>query len=137
MADDVVLQEAVDALRDGNKARAREMLTELIKHDQNNVEYWVWLSGAMETPKEKVYCLQTAIKLDPENVAAKRGLTLLGVLPADENVPPFSLNRPRTWEEKLLLAHEKPKLKGWAAVRASPVFRLGLIVLLVGAIAGG
>jgi tetratricopeptide (TPR) repeat protein len=137
MADDVVLQEAVDALRDGNKARARELLTELIKNDQSNVEYWIWLSGAMETTKERIYCLQTALKLDPENATAKRGLTLLGVLPADENVPPFSLNRPRTWEQKLLLAHEKPKLKGWAAVRASPIFRLGLVVLIIGAIASG
>ena len=137
MADDVVLQEAVDALRDGNKARARELLTELIKNDQNNVDYWVWLSGAMETTKEKIYCLQTAFKLDPENVSAKRGLTLLGVLPADENVPPFSMNRPRLWEQDLLLAHEKPKLKGWAAVKASPVFRLALVILIIGAIGSG
>ena len=118
MADDVVLQEAVDALRDGDKARARELLTELIKHDQNNVEYWIWLSGAMETTKEKVYCLQTAFKLDPENAAAKRGLILLGAMPADETIQPFSVSSPRAWEERLLLAHEKPKLKGWAAVRA-------------------
>jgi tetratricopeptide (TPR) repeat protein len=137
MADDVVLQEAVDALRDGNKARARELLTELIKNDQNNVEYWVWLSGAMETPKEKIYCLQTAFKLDPENVSARRGLTLLGALPADENVPPFSMNRPRLWEQDLLLAHEKPKLKGWAAVKASPVFRLAIVILIIGAIGSG
>jgi tetratricopeptide (TPR) repeat protein len=137
MADDVILQEAVNALRDGNKARARELLTELLKNDQGNVEYWIWLSGAMETTKENIYCLQTAFKLDPENVTAKRGLTLLGVLPADENVPPFSLNRPRVWEQNLLLAHEKPKLKGWAAVRASPVFRLGLVILMIGAIASG
>jgi tetratricopeptide (TPR) repeat protein len=136
MADDVVFHEAVDALRRGNKSRARELLTELIKANQNNAEYWIWLSAAMDTAKERVYCLQTAFKLDPENVTAKRGLILLGVLPADETVQPFPMNRPRTWEEKLLLAHEKPKLKGWAAVKASPVFRLGVVILLVGAIVG-
>ena len=137
MADDVVFQEAMEALRGGDKAHARELLTELIKEDQNNAEYWIWLSAAMETAKERVYCLQTAFKLDPENAAAKRGLILLGALPADETIQPFSVNRPRAWEEKLLLAHEKPKLKGWAAVRASPIFRLSLIILLVGALAGG
>ncbi len=137
MADDVVFQEALDALRQGEKARARELLTGLIKEDQNNAEYWTWLSAAMETPKERIYCLQTALKLDPEHAAAKRGLILLGALPADETVQPFPLSRTRPWEEKLLLAHEKPKPTGWAAVRASPVFRLGLIVLLIGAIAGG
>lgn len=137
MADNVVFQEAMDALRDGNKARARELLTGLIKDDQNNAEYWVWLSAAMETAKERVYCLQTALKLDPGHAAAKRGLILLGALPADETVPPFSMNRPRAWEENLLLAHEKPRLKGWAAVRASPVFRLGIVLVIIGAVAGG
>ncbi len=136
-ADDVIFQEAVDALRGGNKTRARELLTGLIKNDQNNVEYWIWLSGAMETPKERIYCLQTAFKLDPQNATAKRGLILLGALPADETIQPFPMNRPRAWEEKLLLAHEKPKPKGWAAVKASPVFRLGIVILIIGAIASG
>ena len=136
-ADEVVFQDAIDALRDGNKARARELLTGLIKNDQNNVDYWIWLSGAMETPKERIYCLQTAFKLDPENATAKRGLILLGALPADETIQPFQMKGPRVWEEKLLLAHEKPKLKGWAAVRASPVFRLGIVILIIGIIASG
>jgi hypothetical protein len=137
MADNVVFQEAMDALREGNKAHARELLTGLIKEDQNKTEYWIWLSAAMDTAKERIYCLQTALKLDPENASAKRGLILLGAMPADDTVQPFAVNRPRTWEEKLLLAHEKPKLKGWAAVKASPFVRLGLVILLVGAVAGG
>jgi tetratricopeptide (TPR) repeat protein len=137
MADDAVFQEAIEALRAGNRTRARELLTDLLKTDQNNATYWVWMSAATDSAKERIYCLQTALKLDPENATAKRGLILLGALPPDETVQPFPINRPRAWEEKLLLAHEKPKPKGWAAVKASPVFRLGMIVLLVGAIAGG
>ena len=81
----------------------------------------------MDTAKERIYCLQTAFKLDPGNAAAKHGLILHGALP---RMKPFSLspvNRPRAWEEKLLLAHEKPKPKGWAAVKASPVVRLGRV----------
>lgn len=137
MADDLVFQKAVDALRAGNKTQARELLTALIKEDQHNAEYWTWLSAVMETPKERIYCLQTALKLDPEHAAAKRGLILLGALPADETAQPFPISRTRPWEANLLLAHEKPKPTGWAAVRASPAFRLGLVILLIGAIAGG
>ncbi len=137
MADDAIFQEAVEALRAGNKTKARELFTDLIKTDQSNVTYWIWLSSAMETTKERVYCLQTAFKLDPENATAKRGLILLGALPADDTIQPFPLNRPRAWEERLLLAHEKPKLKGWAGVRASPVFRLGIVILLVGGLIAG
>lgn len=137
MADDAIFQEAVDALREGNKTKARELLTGLLKTDQNNATYWIWMSAVVDTAKERIYCLQTALKLDPENATAKRGLVLHGALPADETVQPFPLNRPRAWEERLLLAHEKPKPKGWAAVRASPVFRLGMVVLLIGLIASG
>ncbi len=133
---DEVFQEAVEALREGNKAKARELLTGLLKTDQGNATYWVWMSATVDSEKERIYCLQTAFKLDPENATAKRGLILLGSLPPDETVQPFSLNRPRVWEQKLLLAHEKPKPKGWAAVKASPVFRLGGIAVLIAVLAG-
>ncbi|HLA06581.1 MAG TPA: tetratricopeptide repeat protein [Anaerolineales bacterium] len=137
MADDAVFQEAIEALREGNKNKARELLTGLLKTDQSNATYWVWMSATVDSTKERIYCLQTAIKLDPENVTAKRGLILLGALPPDETVQPLPLNRPRAWEEKLLLAHEKPKPKGWAAVRASPVFRLGGLAALAALLIGG
>ena len=120
---DAMFQDAVDALRAGDKARAKDLLTRLLKVDQNNAAYWVWMSAAMESNKERVYCLQTALKLDPENASAKRGLTLLGAIPPDESVQPFPLNRPRPWEEKLLLAHEQPQTKG-----TSPVMRLAIVV---------
>src|SRR6266545_158953 len=139
--DDSVFQEAVEALREGKKTRARELLTGLLKTDQNNATYWVWMSATVDSTKERIYCLQTALKLDPENATAKRGLILHGALPADETIQPFPVNRPRAWEEKLLLAHEKPKLKGWAAVKASPVARLGGFVvlgaMLIGAVVFG
>jgi tetratricopeptide (TPR) repeat protein len=137
MADnDAVFQEAVEALRAGNKARARELFTGLLKTDQNNATYWVWMSSTVDTTKERIYCLQTAFKLDPENAAAKRGLILHGALPPDETIQPFPVNRPRAWEEKLLLAHEKPRPKGWAAVKASPLVRLGGFVVLGAVLVG-
>ncbi|MBI3739282.1 MAG: hypothetical protein HY258_09585, partial [Chloroflexi bacterium] len=128
---DVRFQEAVDALRQGDKARAKDILTRLLKDDQNNATYWVWMSAAVDTTKERIYCLQTALKLDPENGIAKRGLILLGALQPDENTRPFPLNRPRAWEEKLLLAHERPKETGLGAVARNPVLRL-VGVLIVG-----
>ncbi len=137
MAEDTMFQEAVDALRRGDKAKAKERLTLLLKTEQTNATYWVWMSAAVDSVKERTYCLQTALKLDPENATAKRGLILLGALPPDENVQPFPLNRPRAWEEKLLLAHEVPKPKGVKAVAGSPLLRLVGVVLLGLALVGG
>src|ERR1700690_1749213 len=123
---DTMLQDAVNALREGNKARARDVLTRLLKTDQNNPTYWVWMSATVETNRERIYCLQTALKFDPENASAKRGLILLGAIPPDETIQPFPLNRPRAWEEKLLLSHEQPQPKGFS----NPVVRLALIIVV-------
>ncbi len=133
---DTLFQDAVNSLREGDKAHAKEILTRLLKTDQNNSTYWVWMSAAVDTPKERVYCLQTALKLDPENGIAKRGLILLGALQPDENVQPFPLNKTRAWEEKLLLAHEKPKEKTKRVPTANPMVRLAGIVTLGIAVCG-
>ena len=132
MADeiDTMFEDAVNALRQGDQAHAKEILTRLLKADQTNATYWVWMSGAVETPKERIYCLETALKLDPENATAKRGLILHGALPPDENIQPFPLNRPRAWEEKLLLAHEMPKESGFRARHVQPGIRLAGVILI-------
>lgn len=123
--EDILFQEAVEALRQKDLAKARNMLTQLLKSDQKNVQYWIWLSAAVESTKERIYCLQTAHQLDPENATAKRGLVLLGALPPDESVQPFPLNRPRLWDEELALASDKPKEKRtFKSVISSPVGRL-------------
>jgi tetratricopeptide (TPR) repeat protein len=128
--DNTLFQGALEALRRGDKPRAKELLTLLLKGDQNNVTYWIWLSAAVENTKERIYCLQTAFKLDPENGTAKRGLILLGALAPDETIQPFQMNRPRAWEERLLLANEKPKEKGLKALAKNPVMRLVGVVMI-------
>jgi tetratricopeptide (TPR) repeat protein len=121
----VLLHEAIEALRKGDRARARDTLTRLLKTDQDNPMCWIWLSTAVDTPKERLYCLQTALQLDPQNAAAKRGLTMLGGLAPDEAVPPFPLNHPRSWEDKLAIPQE-PKPERHAVGR--PLVRLLVVV---------
>lgn len=131
---DTMFQEAVEVLRQGNRSRAKELLTRLIKTDQNNANYWIWMSAAVETIKERVYCLQTALRVEPENTTAKRGLILLGALPPDESIQPFPVNRPRAWEEQLILAHERPKEK--KPLLSSPLVRLAGLGGLAAALCG-
>jgi tetratricopeptide (TPR) repeat protein len=129
---DTIFQDAVDALRRADKPRAKELLTLLLKTNQNNPTYWIWLSAAVDNSKERIYCLQAALKLDPENGTAKRGLILLGALAPDETIQPFPMNRPRAWEDKLLLANEKPKERGLRVIAKSPLVRL-IGVMVIGA----
>lgn len=127
-----MLQHAVELIRQENFSQARDILTKLLKADQSNPAYWVWMSAAMETQKERLYCLQAAYKLDPTDVAARRGLILMGALQPDDSIQPFPMNHPRPWENKLKLADEKPKPKGLKRVTGNPLFRLAAIFSVVG-----
>ncbi|MGD8864326.1 MAG: hypothetical protein PVI81_01920, partial [Anaerolineales bacterium] len=72
------LTEAIAAARVGNRLKAREILSRLLRSDSSNAEYWIWMSAVVDSPKERVYCLESALKIDPTNRAAMRGLVILG-----------------------------------------------------------
>jgi len=133
-----MLRAAIESLRTGDRLRARDLLTRLLKADQKNAQNWVWLSAAVETQKERLYCLQTAIQVDPQNAAAKRGLLLLGALPPDDSVPPFPVDRPRRWEEQLINSQDmQEKLVGWANPLIRVFIILGIAVVVLGLLLGG
>jgi tetratricopeptide (TPR) repeat protein len=135
--ENTMLRQAIEAFRTGDRARARDLLTRLLKADQKNVECWVWLSTVVETSKERLYCLQTAIQLDPQNAAAKRGLLLLGAIPPDDSVPPFPVNRPRRWEQQLAKSNEgQEQQAGWENPVTRVFIILGIAVVVLGLVFG-
>ncbi len=135
MAENTMLQDAIDAISQGEKAKAKEILTRLIKTDQQNASYWVWMSAAVATQKERIYALKTALRVDPENASAKRGLVLLGEIPPDEDIDPFPLHHPRLWEEELISEEEEEEKEIKKKVVVNPVIRLaGIGVGVIGII---
>jgi tetratricopeptide (TPR) repeat protein len=125
-----MLEQAKEAVRRGDHKTARDLLTRLLKDDQNNATYWLWMSAAVESTKERIYCLETALKIDPENAAAKLGLVMHGARPPDDSIPPFPLNRPRPWEDKVVVAGEEDRPRGFKALMANPLARLAGIFLI-------
>lgn len=77
-----MFQEALTAIHAGDRLRARDLLTRLLQNVKDNPEYWIWMSTVVDTVKERIYCLKEALRLDPQNAAAKRGLSILGAGPA-------------------------------------------------------
>lgn len=73
-----MLTEAIAAVRSGDNSHARELLTQLVRVDSSNPEYWLWMSTVVETERERIYCLKSVVQNDPTNRAALRGLTILG-----------------------------------------------------------
>ena len=82
---DEMFDAAVAALKAGQRLRAKDLLTRLIKVDQTQPDYWLWMSAAVDSEKEQVFCLQNVLKLDPNSVAARRGLVVLGALRPEES----------------------------------------------------
>jgi tetratricopeptide (TPR) repeat protein len=93
-----IREEAMAAVQTGDRNRARDLLTRLLKMNQANPEYWLWMSAMVETNKERIYCLTEVLRRDPENASARRGLVILGQLPPSENpVVPLKVQK-RHWQ---------------------------------------
>ena len=72
MAQDKMYKAALEAIDQGQTARARDLFTRLLRSDSSKAEYWLWMSTLVELTQERVYCLELALRTDPNNEAAKR-----------------------------------------------------------------
>lgn len=135
-SDEKMFEEALAAIEAGNISRARDLLTRLLRIDQYNPNYWLWMSATVETTKERIYCLKQTLELDPQNQAARRGLILLGQLPADPTLAITFNLQARKWSVELLDKGPQitPASKRMIAMIIGAVF--ALIVLIGGAVTG-
>lgn len=106
--EDTMFQEAVDAARSKDYPRARDLLTRLLRTDQSNATYWIWLSAVVDTKQEQIFCLERVIKLDPQNQSARLGLVLFGKLPRDESLTHVTLTHTRSWDVEKIEKYKKP-----------------------------
>ena len=112
-AEEKMFQEAVSAIESGNRSRGKDLLTRLLKQNQENPDYWLWMSGVVDSVKERRYCLNQTLKLDPQNKLARRGLIMLGDLPVDESLAiPFEA-------AKTQMATTSPRTRGKTSSKSS------------------
>ena len=71
------IQEGLAALKAGNKSLARTLFRKAIQQNHDDTQAWLGLSAAVDSDFEKVQCLQTIIKIDPDNRIAKTALDQL------------------------------------------------------------
>jgi len=69
-----LLQQGLAALEAKDRAKARDLLTQAMEEDPNNVEIWVALSKATDDVDEKRIALASILQLDPNNAYAKAEL---------------------------------------------------------------
>lgn len=91
---------ALEAIDQGQTARARDLFTRLLRSDSSKAEYWLWMSTLVDTNQERIYCLESALRVDPDNEAAKRGLIILGARQAGDDVVPVPPIK-RHWDKEI------------------------------------
>lgn len=69
--------QAIRALQSGRAAEARRLLASALRQDPQDVDAWVWLGKAMDDPAKRRECFARALRLDPDNEEARRGMVAL------------------------------------------------------------
>lgn len=69
-----LMRDGQAAAKRGDKVMARALLTQLLELDPHNEQAWMWLSGAVADPHEQLTCLENVLIINPNNVAARKGL---------------------------------------------------------------
>ena len=83
------LTQAIDYAKSGDKASARQLLTEIIQVEPNNELAWLWMSGVVAKTEQQAYCLEQVLRINPGNQHASQGLSRLKTLasPSASQVP--------------------------------------------------
>jgi tetratricopeptide (TPR) repeat protein len=82
-----LLNEGIAAARSGQAARARDLLMQVVEADENNEPAWLWLSGVVESLEDRQVCLENVLALNPNSVAAQKGLAWINQQRAQQGSP--------------------------------------------------
>jgi hypothetical protein len=72
------LQQAIAAIKAGDKVGGRRLLAVVIRSDPRNEAAWLWMSAATDSDEQRRACLERVLAINPDNSTARRGLAGLG-----------------------------------------------------------
>jgi len=61
------LQRAISLIKSGQKKQGGKILVELVKQQPKNESAWLWLSDCVNDNKQKIFCLNRALEINPNN----------------------------------------------------------------------
>ena len=72
-----LLQAGIAAAKAGRAQEARQALLQVTELDERNEQAWLWLSGVVESLKDRRVCLENVLAINPDNGYAQEGLRWL------------------------------------------------------------
>lgn len=73
------LQEAITAIKKGDKATGKKLLIEVLHADPQNETAWLWMSTVVEDLNQRKECLEKALTINPDNQNAQRSLETIRI----------------------------------------------------------
>ncbi|HVU10663.1 MAG TPA: tetratricopeptide repeat protein [Phototrophicaceae bacterium] len=67
-------QRGIRLAKEGQKDQARELLQQSIRIEPNNEAAWLWLASVARDNRERVFCLEKLLEINPNNEAGKKAL---------------------------------------------------------------
>lgn len=95
-------QDGIAALKAGDKERAQKLFVAALQEDGDDLQAWLWLSGAVESDSDRLECLEQVLRIDPTHALASKGAAKLrarGVKPPEPVVQPQEEAFSETFEE--------------------------------------
>jgi tetratricopeptide (TPR) repeat protein len=72
-----LIEQGTAALKNGDMPQAYTLLREAVRIEPNNERAWLWLAGAVASDEQRRFCLDRVLQINPQNMAARRGLMAL------------------------------------------------------------
>src|SRR5260221_6047436 len=72
-----LLNEGIQAVKDNDRARARERLLQVVAADDRNEPAWLWLSAALDEPADQLMALERVLDINPRHPQAMAGAQAL------------------------------------------------------------
>lgn len=131
------LQDGMAALKRGEREAARALLLQVIEADESNETAWLWLGAAVDSVDDQIIALENVLALNPDNVAAQRGLSQLrlkqSMAPASSvQAPPAPTPAPEPEPSTLAFTPQEPPPHATFVRQSAPAFSDAERAILLG-----
>ena len=92
------LQQAIAAIKAGDKVAGRQRLAEVIIDDPNSETAWLWMTAVVDDQQKKQECLHKVLRINPDNQAAREALARMETpseMPVSVDLPQLEAEAPQ------------------------------------------
>ncbi|MBZ0298482.1 MAG: hypothetical protein K8J31_02025, partial [Anaerolineae bacterium] len=74
-------RQGIAAAKAGQKDQARALLQQSIRLEPNNEAAWIWLASIARDQRERLFCFQKLLEINPQNETALNALKAMDITP--------------------------------------------------------